>query len=402
MDISSLPTATRAHHPDSPSSIGPSNACAGFQNEQRETEAAAKGTLQHTATEKRDLSILDGDEVLEVAVTKAIAYEDAVISRFRLSGPCEIRREVQLSVGDDLVGAFRGITSGFVDTLIVGRTAGAIIDFKFGVVPVEASKDNLQGIAYTLGAFQAYPELNTIEVNFYAPNVPLSVEEQEKKYVHVFHRREIPALELRIRTVIARKHKAAEEIARGDWSRCTPKHDLCLWCSRRADCPKVNAIIVSAVSKYNDLAVPEELKEYRLDTPERVASAYKFASALEGICAAVKKRCTDAAVTENMIPDGYTVVRNVRREVVNPRKFLEVAIDCGLPEEDAVNLINIPITSFEKALKEKAGKGKGAPAVRVFAEKLAESGATAEGKPYYFLREQRKETAISVSSTTTQ
>lgn len=389
-DVSTLDTATRAHHPDSPSSLGSSAACPGFENEQRESEAAEKGVLQHKATETRDLTLLDGDEEMEHAVQSAIEYEDAVLAPFRLAGEQpQILKEVRLIVGDDEV------TAGFVDLLVVGRRRAAIVDHKFGAVPVTPTKENLQGISYTLGVFRMFPEIEEVEVHFFAPYQRWSAEDQRKKYVHTFFRRESADLELRVRAVIARKHLAYQKIKDGDWSLVSPKTDLCLWCKRKAECPRVQALIASAVSKHEDLVLPEETKEYRLDTPQRVADAYRFANQLQTICESVKKRCVDAALTEGLLPEGFNLIKSARREVTDPRKFLETAIDCGLSEPEAVALINIPITSFEKAIKEKAPKGKGAPAVRLFAEKLAESGATAEGKPFYFLRQARSPADLS-------
>lgn len=399
-----LDTATRGHHPDSPSSLQASAACPGFENEQRESAAATKGTLCHKATETRDLSILDGDESLENAVQKAIEYEEAVLDQFRLAGQFAVVREKYLHVGDDKVkgegGEWTGVTGGYPDLLVVGHKHGAVVDYKFGAVPVTPTKDNLQGISYVLGAFEAYPEVQDIECHFYAPFQGWSAEEQRRTYVHRFFRRDIPELELRIRTVVATKRETTAAIARNDWTACRPKHDLCIWCKRKGGCPKVGTIISTALSKYHDLEVPAEMKEYRLDTPDRVAQAYRFANQLQTICEAVKKRCIDAAVQDGLLPAGFTIIKSSRREVTDPRKFLELAIDAGLPEEDAVKLISIPITSFEKAIKEKAPKGSGAAKIRAFSAALEESGTTKQGTPFYFLREAKSpaEKANSLSA----
>lgn len=389
-DVSSLDTAQRSHHPHSPSSLQASEACPCFVNEQRTSAAAEEGTLCHKAVETRDLTVLDGDEELELAAQKAIDYEDELLSKLRLSGTrFEVVREVYLSVGDESFGGFKGITGGFPDTLLVAEKSAILIDHKFGRVPVTPTKDNLQGIAYSLGVFEKYPGVESVEVHFFAPRQGWTLDEQRKKYVHTFHRRDKDALELRVRTVVARKIVAQAAVARGDWSAARAKHDMCLWCSRKADCPAVAQIVAATVSKYHDLVVPEEVKEYRLDTPDKVAQAYRFANQLQTICEAVKKRCIDAAVQDGLLPEGFSVIKSSRREVVNPRRFLELAIDAGLTEEEAVNLINIPLTTFENAIKAKAPKGKGAPAVRAFAAALAENGATQQGKEFYFLREQK-------------
>ena len=391
-----LNTATRGHHPDSPSSLQASEACPAFQNEQRESQASLDGTLQHKATETRDLSILEGNEEFESAVTKAIAYEDAVIAQFNLERiPHTVLREVQLVVGslepaiDEQGGIHKGITSGFPDTVVLGETRAAIVDFKFGRVPVTPAKDNVQGITYALGLFEESSKLNEVEVHFFAPHQNWSAEDQRKKYVYKFLRSDVPALELRVRTIIARKHVASEQVARNDWSSARPAHNNCLWCSRKGSCHKVAALIIQANEKYHDLEVPAEIKEYRLSRPDQVAAAYRFANQLESICKAVKQRCTDAAITEDMKPDGFIVVKMAKREVKSVKSVLEIAERHGLPVDTALELLTVPITEMEKAIKATAAKGLGAAKVRAFAAELAENGATVLGKPFYFLRESK-------------
>ena len=72
MSSTNLPANDRGHHPDSPSSLQSTAACAHFENLQRETAAAAAGTLQHHAAETRDLSKLDEQEQVD-AVNRCIA-----------------------------------------------------------------------------------------------------------------------------------------------------------------------------------------------------------------------------------------------------------------------------------------------------------------------------------------
>lgn len=330
--------------------------------------------------------MLHGDEDLISLVNKCIEYEDTVISRLKIGGRVDIVREKYLAVGDDKVGQWVGVTGGYPDTLIMRGSEGVILDWKFGKVPVSPTKDNLQGIAYAAGAFYAYPELKTVEVHFFHPRQGWSSADQERLYVHTFHRHELPALELRIRVVITRKHAAQLAAKNGDWSQATPKHDLCVFCAKHAECPKVNALIVSGVSKYENLTVPSELVEYRLDSPTRVAQAHRFASQLKTICESVLKRCTDAAVTEGLKPDGYTIVKSARRQVLSVRKFVELALDYGLNENEAVELLSVPIGEFETLIKSRAAKGQGAAKLRAFKQALAETGVTQVGKPFYFLR----------------
>jgi hypothetical protein len=352
--------------------------------------------LQHLSVEKRDLSLLDGDEDMERAVQKAINYEDDVIGTFKITRrPYELVREQRLIVGLDEV------TAGFPDTLVVSESHAALIDFKFGAQSVTPSKDNLQAIAYTLAVFEKYPQVKTVDFHFYAPYQGWSPEEQRLKYVYQFRRDEVPKLELRVRTVIDRKHEAYKRAALDDWSYATPKHNVCLWCGRRGVCRKVAALVIQANEKYHDLEVPEEVKEYRLTRPEQVAVAWRFASQLDLIIKAIKKRCVDASVTEDLKPEGFIIVKQQKRSVKNVAAVLNIAEEHGLPREEALELLSVPITEFENALKAKAVKGAGAAKVRAFAAELAESGVTELGNPIYFLREvktpaEKQQTTIDI------
>lgn len=372
----------RQHHPDSPSSLQASEACPCFQNEQRESAASLRGTLLHKATETRDLGLLGGDQELEHGAGLAIAYEEAIIAQFKATGkPFTIVREVKLAVGSD------AITAGFPDTLIVGETHAALLDWKFGAVPVPFTAINLQGMAYAEGAFEKYPGLLTVEVHFYAPYQKWSAEAQRKQYVFTFHRKDRAVRELRIRTVIARKHEAAQQLVRNNWDMAAPKHDLCLWCARKGVCPKVQALVIQAHSKYHDLEVPPAMKEWKISSPEAVAAAYKFANQLEPICAAIKKRCIEAAVIEDLKPENFIIVKSAHRRIKNVAAFLTVAEEHGVPLTEATEMLSVSFKPFEDYLKAHAAKGKGASKLRAFNATLEENGVTELGTSFYFLRE---------------
>lgn len=381
-DVATLDTATRAHHPDSPSSLQSSEACPGFLNEQRDSAASKDGTLQHKAAETRDLSILNGNEEMEWAVNKCLQYEDAVTNEYRLKGrPFTIFKEVKLTVGDDAV------TEGYPDWIIATETEADGLDWKFGKEPVTETKHNLQAISYVLGVFRLLPTVQTVRFHFYPPYQRWSDDEQRKKYVHTFHRSEIEQLEVRIRVVIARKHKAYEQIKANDWTLAQPKHGLCLWCARKGDCPKIGALVIQTNEKYHDLVVPDVVKEYRLGTRDQVAAAYRFANQMAPICEAIKKRCVDAAVTEELLPENFTIVRSQHRKVKNVQGFLNVAVSHGIAPEQAVELLSVSFKPFEDALKASAAKGQGAAKLRSFNAELEEHGVTEKGTPFYFLRE---------------
>ena len=384
--------AERAHHPDSPSSLQSSEACPLFENEQRETRAAASGTLCHKACELEDPSLCDTDGQAE-AVRKCLAYAERVgASTYAEAGDIVVLRETYLGVGDEKVGAFTGVTGGFPDLVYVWPAVIAdIIDWKFGNEPVVPTKDNLQGISYALGLFDLYPTLPKVRVHFYAPNQGWSEEEHNALYAYTFLREERVQLELRIRTVVARKRAAVARLERtGRWVDATPKNSLCIWCNRKGDCAKLHAVVIRGSEKHPDFVVPQELNPLALTRSEQVATAFKWANQVEMIAKAVKARCSSIVLTENLeLPPTLQIAKKTERQIKNLQHLVRGAIRNGVRFRELIPLFSVPFTKVEELVKKKAPKGKGAEAVRQLQADWAADGATELGIPSYFIREVR-------------
>jgi hypothetical protein len=394
--VEGMDTAKRAHHPDSPSSLQASEACPGFENEQRESLASAAGTLQHKATETRDLSILENEEQVR-AVQDCIAFEDELIAWHteRTGTPPTVIREKYLSVGDDIVRAsdgtkFTGVTGGFPDTLIVSsdRKLVDIPDWKFGRIPVEPTKNNRQGQSYALGAAYLVPEAELFRVTFFPPHQGFTRQEIEEKYQHVFSRAELAGHETAIRTIVARKHRVAAEIARDEWSSCTPKMDLCMWCARKGVCQPLHAVVLKPAEKHPNFVVPATVNHLELTRPEQFKLAFRWANQLDLIVKAVKKRCVDAVTTEDLdLGDDMRLVKRTERKVNSVQGVIDMAAQHGLAPSEIIELLTAPITKLEDAIKAKAARGEGAAAVRAFRADLEEHGITEPGTPVYYLQE---------------
>lgn len=383
-------STNRGHHPDSPSSLQASEACPLFENEQREADensASAKGTLQHTAVETGDLTILHGDEAMTAAVEKALRYRARVVDYFKAQGidPVSVK-EKYLPVGDDIVTdkdgrKWRGITGGYSDDILFSSKLGEahVLDWKFGAVPVTPAADNVQGFAYVLGVFADFPQLQFVTMHFFHPYQNWSEEDQERLYIHTFTRANIPRMELRIRTIIAQK-KSAQAKPRA-------KVDLCIWCAKKGDCPANKAAIIPLEGKYEDLVCPDIVAPHQLALPSQFAAAYKFAGQVELWAKAVKARCTDAALKDGMEIPGYAIVRRQTRSIQSVKLLLQGAVKNGVRFRELLDIIDVPLTKLEALVKAKAVPGKGALAIRKLASDLEESGATVKGNPYHFLRE---------------
>ena len=407
-DVSTLDTATRGHHPDSPSSLQSSAACAHFVNLQRETEASAAGTLQHKAAETRDLTILDSEEQVE-AVKRALAVEDDWISKLGDLGlTVEVIREQYMpvcpaeSVTDEQGQVWQGITGGYPDTQLIGKNIHGqvllvvILDWKFGKILVTPTKDNLQGKAYALAALQRWDTATEVLVQFYHPYAEADNPKPEY-YTHTFLRADMPQMELEIRNVRAQKYRARRE----GWESAVkpnPCANLCIWCARldRAECPAVAQLALVASSKYEPLSVPAEIRPAYLTQPEHMKAAYRISGVVEKLAKSLRKRITDAVITEGVEIEGMKVVTKSDREVKSVEAVAEAAAEFGVDREAFTECLSLPITKVEALVKAKAPKGKGAPLVREFQKALEERGAVAKGKPYSYLVEAKEDDAIDV------
>lgn len=397
MTTESTPTE-RGHHPDSPSSLQSSAQCPHFANASRDSAASIAGTRQHKAAETRDLTILD-DESEVAAVQRALSLEDDVISGLKAGGlEVEVIRETYLAVAsDEKTADWDGITGGYPDTLIIGRgkegTLAAILDWKFGKQLVTPTAENLQGIAYALAAMQRWPEILETMVVFFHPHI--EVKERMEEYTHVFKRSDMSQMELIIRAVIARKHKAKSEGWTSDVAPI-PSSNLCIWCANLATCPAVQKLAAVTSSKYEALTVPDEVRPAYLTNPDDMRRVHLLASTLEKFCKNVKTRIRDAVLTEGVTVPGMRLVTKADREIVSIAAVRDVAFQHGVTVEQFEECLSLPLTKVEDVIKKGAPKGKGAAAVREFKSALEDVGATKKGEPYTYLTEDKAAEAIDV------
>ena len=397
MSSTNLPANDRGHHPDSPSSLQSTAACAHFENLQRETAAAAAGTLQHHAAETRDLSKLDEQEQVD-AVNRCIAIEDTMINTLKAAGfEVEIIREEYLAVCRDEKTTAKdgklwdGLTGGYPDTLLLARrpegSLAVVLDWKFGKVLVTPTSSNLQGIAYSLAVLQKYTDVAEVMVQFYHPHIEQDAHKPE--YSHTFSRDDMGAMELTIRRVVERKRTALRE----GWDSSispVPSTELCIWCSKLGTCPAVQSLALTTYQKHERLELPVEVSPQYLTDPTSMRKIYQVSKVLEAFAKAVRDRIIDAVITEDVKVPGMTLVSKANRKVTSVRKVAEIAMGHGITQEEFESCLTLPITKVETAIKAKHPRGHGKVAVEDFRQMLEQSGAIEEGTPYSYLAESKK------------
>jgi hypothetical protein len=371
----------RSHHPTSPSSLQAREACPCWTpTNGPSTEASLRGTAQHEAVEKEDISNLDDDESAAVV----LALDIRTVARAKYTGPkgqppIELQ-EKYLPVDCIDNGGWEGSTGGFADCILISWDLkhALVLDWKFGKFAVEPAANNTQGIAYALGALEWVVRnhgkvLESVTVEFVSPHI-------EERSAHTFTPEQYREMYARVRTIVARSLLGNEEADRGDFSRATPTTAGCLFCGRLAKCKAAAERFLHASKKYAPLELPDtDIRGLEaLSKPVEAAQLLQFSAVAARWAKEVRGRVTEAALGDGgIIPDGYRVQITYPRKVTDVQglfTFITSELDNPMPVEDAWKLLDLPLTPIEAAIKEAAPHGAKKLAVEEFGAKVEAAG----------------------------
>lgn len=398
----------RAHHPFGPSKLQNLEACPCYESLNSTSEKARLGTLQHTVVEtgQDDMQLSDDEaaaaaECIEFFEGKKKLWEEArlhaasVLSE-QLAGddshpdahwgeadaqvPAVLElSELYLPIDDEQVERFVGTTGGYLDKALIDHTGqhAMLFDWKFGAWQVEKAGNNLQGIAYALGVFKAYLTVECVEFYFKQPHI--------NSISHaVFSRDDVPALYLRVLTVVERARKAREL---KDFSTARATIPGCLFCANIAVCPAVTEFACKVGSKFHP--IDEVIDDI---TPTKVhdansAAGMRLASLVTTWAQAFKSLTTDRVLRGAApVPDGYEIVLGTgKRKIIDSQKFKEASL--RFISEETYNASTEPqLGKIEKAVKDSAPRGQKDSTLDQFKNSLLESGAVEKGHSYPYLK----------------
>lgn len=410
------PPAERVHHPYSPSKLQYLECCPAYENRDTVSEAATTGTKQHAVTESGIDDNTLGDEEAAAAAEcmdfferqKRLLVEERAreVNRMVLDqwgkhvsegeDPECVRfaeaiipqvvefKEVYLPIDDEKIQAkssdpiFVGTTAGYLDCGLISYdgTRAVLADWKFGAWAVEETKNNLQGIAYALGVFRAWPTVETVDFYFKQPKIDALSHAQWK-------RSDVPALYLRVCTVVAR---AVEARRLGNFSTANATVPGCNFCANIARCPKVAELVISIGKKFYPLALPADLDAHSLSDPAQMAVGKRLASIVETWASAFNRALNDRVLRgEAPLPEGYKLTSSQRREIVDEKIFRDIALR-HLTEQEWYDSLELQFGRVEKAVSAKAPRGGKTAALESFKTALIEEGAVKMGEPFAFLK----------------
>lgn len=399
--MSDTPTTTedRKHHPFSPSSIGSIEACPCYQGRQpvKLHERTKAGTIAHKAveTEEDDQRLKDWDAVA-VAECIDFALEKKTELEQECPGEVIVVKEAYLPADDETflgLGMFiEGTTAGFVDHIYIraDKKRAVMIDWKFGMWPVDPAESNPQGIAYIIGLFKRYPELESVELWFKQPHLGLTT-------THTFYRNMMADYYLRVKVAVARAREARMQ---GDFSMALPFAPVCSFCDNIGRCPKVAEVAIKISEKYAPLELPADITPGRLLAPDAASMGLRACQVVKAWADGFRRQITERILLREMeLPPGQTIeVREKgNRKIFDFAKFKAVVLK-WVPQSVLDSCLDASFGPIEDHITEQAPRGHKSKAVKEFQQELESAGAVTHGEGFSFL----KAIPVKKEKTTTQ
>lgn len=350
----------RGHAEFSPSSLKYVAKCAAYEGRSGTNAAAEKGTRIHEALEVRDPSALHDEEEVEI-------YNDIVKmeAEFMKNFPpvAEEHNEIQVDIELDDTGTW-GTCDRFL--ILEGKTAAVMADYKTGISIIDPPDKNQQAKAYTIGAFQKYPDIEEITFVFY---VPL----HEQSLAHTFKRSDLQDLIEEIHLAVKNGEQTRPKWENGsiDIEDCNPTQ-FCRFCKHEDHCPALGGLVLD-VAKKLDSTVPD-IDPNDLSDPQRLSELYRIAKIVENWAATIKAKTLEAA------KEGVELDRLRLRSMGRTRKIednaalAEIAADFGIDADELLANANIALGKVTKLVAGQAAKGSKKEAEQDFLDACEQAG----------------------------
>lgn len=349
--------------------------CPGWRNRGGTTQQAEKGTRIHEALEKDTIDQLDEEE--RPLARQCADFIDSLLLDRLPTLPDSDYREIRLTV--DLEGGLK--TFGTCDRLIKYGSFAFMIDYKSGYRHITDASQNAQAFAYVIGAFQRFSDLEEIEFYFLIPN-------RDEMSYHLFKRSDLPAMQLRLSTIIRRA--MAADYATGKYF--NPQPELCEYCAMQSDCPKLATKALSILSQLADgLPVPTSIL---VDSAraEDIPHLLRLAPLMEAWAAGVKERALKLNLEEGLEIQGFVrQERKLPRAITSVLGAWDVAKKRGVTFEEflaACSKTSVP--KLEELIAEKAKRGEKTKAKTSLINELRHLDVLREEGTIHYLREDKK------------
>ena len=283
----------------------------------------------------------------------------------------EVRVQIDLGHGRS--------TFGTCDRFVVysDNTADAI-DYKTGYGKIDDAEINIQGQAYVLGLFQKFPQVTEITMWFLVPA-------RDEASMHTFTRDDIPAIRLRISTIIERAECGGHY---------NPQPGVCDYCGNQGRCPALASKVLTIAQRYQEdgLPIPESVHGSEQDDPVKVAALMTLVPIVESWANGVRKRATEMAVDQGMTLPGFKVIEMSKPRSITSALGAFEAVQDEVELRDFMTCVDkVSYPKLEELFASKAKRGTKAKTRQILEGKLRDLGVLQDEGVSYQLRKQKNQ-----------
>jgi len=376
MNIETVDHSERAHAEFGPSSLKYYSICAGYHGKEGSNPAAEMGTRIHEALEVRNPSALQSDEELEIYEHLLKDEEEIFQCVYGGTEGVAILREMRLTLDLDA----KTPTFGTCDIVATDGLVALVADYKTGISKIDPPRENWQAMAYTLGVFQTFPDIQTVHFAFLVPRNGGVIN-------GTFERSEMGTLRDRISKVVS-----AAETTRPKWGNKTIDLDdlnpsvNCRFCQHEEHCPALGAVAIEVARRYRPDLLPDgPIASGEVEDIETIEKLYIVAKIVENWAAGIKFKAT------GMAHDGieFETLRlksmGALKKTKEKNYLAQLAVRHGLDLTEVIEAADLTLNQLSKVLHEKAPKGKKSFVVDSFEKEAIDLGIVEVGKTRYTL-----------------
>jgi len=357
----------RAHATFSPSSLKSLEICPLYQKDEDSAPhpITLRGTAMHEAVETGKF---DGLDPYEIEMVKTCLDFQSEWSMDQTWAAYPERR-----MGTP------GGQWGFCDNLFVRGREAVLLDWKFSTRVQTQVEDNIAAQAYVWGVLNDFPDIMEVAVHYVYPRLDVISS-------HVYTRDDMPRIELRVETIIARAKLS-------DPASAMPTEENCLYCARKATCPALHQIALPLAREYKkeELTIVEEYHPSQISDPTAMSKAMALATIMGEWADSVKFHANKMRrETGREIPGYVWANREGALNVVDTERVISLALESGLTKDEIMKTVTVSIPKLSEVVSEKAPKGEKTKAVARFKRIVEESEAVIRQPDTQFLRRERK------------
>ena len=333
--------ASRGHAEFSPSSLKYVAGCAGYHGKDGSSAAAEMGTRIHEALEIFNPSALHNEEELRI-YEQIVEMEQEFLANFPTGGI--EHNEIQVTV--ELNGTK---TWGTCDRLIIFGDKAVMADYKTGISIIDSPEKNWQAKAYTIGAFQKFPELEEITFVFYVPQHYASLH-------YTFYRAyDLQPMIDELSEIIKKGESVRPKWENGApaLSECTPTVN-CRFCRHEDHCPALGGLVIEVAKKINPQLPDVDLES--TEDPAVIEELWAIAKIVSNWSDRLKERAMVLAKSGMTFPTLQLRSMGAVKKVVDNDGLVAIALSHGVDPAEVLSMASIPFGKITKAVADKHGK----------------------------------------------